>query len=154
MGLPVIATRHNGFPEGLLEGVSGLLVPEGDAIQLGDAMIELARQSGRWAAMGRAGAAFVRQKFDQATLTAALLDGLAGHGPTLSPAHAPRLVEGSRRDRPQGAVTGRRGCDRVRSRGTGAELPASAEVLRPGAWTSDGTARAAAPSAPPRQSGE
>src|SRR5262249_49503792 len=30
-GLPVVATRHNGFPESLLDGETGFLVPERDA---------------------------------------------------------------------------------------------------------------------------
>jgi colanic acid/amylovoran biosynthesis glycosyltransferase len=73
MGLPVIATDHNGFPEGLVDGVTGILVPERDSGRLAEAMIELARQPQRWASMGRAGAAFVRERFDQARLTDRLL---------------------------------------------------------------------------------
>jgi colanic acid/amylovoran biosynthesis glycosyltransferase len=73
MGLPVVATNHNGFPEGLLDGVSGVLVPERDSAGLAGAMIELARSPDRWAPMGRAGAAFVRDRFDQSRLTENLL---------------------------------------------------------------------------------
>jgi colanic acid/amylovoran biosynthesis glycosyltransferase len=73
MGLPVIATNHNGFPEGLIDGVTGILVPERDSDDLARAMIELARQPERWASMGRAGTAFVRERFDQARLTDRLL---------------------------------------------------------------------------------
>lgn len=72
-GLPVIATKHNGFPEGLLDGVSGVLVPERDSAGLAGAMIDLARTPERWGQMGRAGAAFVRDRFDQPRLTENLL---------------------------------------------------------------------------------
>jgi colanic acid/amylovoran biosynthesis glycosyltransferase len=74
MGLPVIATNHNGFPEGMIDGETGLLVAEADSTALADAMIELARHPERWAPMGRAGHGFVRERFDQNRLTADLLD--------------------------------------------------------------------------------
>ncbi len=80
MGLPVIATRHNGFPEGMLDGETGLLVPEADIDGLALGMIELARRPEDWAAMGRAGHDFVRERFDQSRLTAELL-GLLGVRP-------------------------------------------------------------------------
>ena len=73
MGLPVIATRHNGFPEGMIDGETGLLVPEADVDGLAAGMIELARRPEQWAPMGRAGLAFVHERFDQARLTAELL---------------------------------------------------------------------------------
>jgi colanic acid/amylovoran biosynthesis glycosyltransferase len=74
MGLPVIATRTGGVPEGLLDGVSGYLVPERDVAALANRMIDLCRRSEEWARMGRAGSDFVRQKFDQRTLMTRLLD--------------------------------------------------------------------------------
>jgi colanic acid/amylovoran biosynthesis glycosyltransferase len=74
MGLPVIATRTGGVPEGLLDGVSGYLVPERDVAALANRMIDLCRRSEDWARMGRAGSDFVRQKFDQRTLMTRLLD--------------------------------------------------------------------------------
>jgi colanic acid/amylovoran biosynthesis glycosyltransferase len=77
MGLPVIASDHNGFPEGIRSGESGVLVPEGDIDALAVAMIELARHPERWAPMGRAGRSFVRERFDQARLTSELL-GILG----------------------------------------------------------------------------
>ena len=63
-GLPVIATDHNGFPEGLLEGESGYLVPEKDIEGLAAKMTQLIHSSDRWAAMGRAGRHFIENKYD------------------------------------------------------------------------------------------
>jgi len=53
---------------------AGFLVPEADRAGLAAAMIELAQHPERWAPMGRAGRCFVRERFDQARLTAELLD--------------------------------------------------------------------------------
>jgi colanic acid/amylovoran biosynthesis glycosyltransferase len=73
MGMPVIASDHNGFPEGLIAGETGLLVPERDPAALARAMIELARNPQRWAVMGQAGSAWVRRNYHQAELTTLLL---------------------------------------------------------------------------------
>jgi colanic acid/amylovoran biosynthesis glycosyltransferase len=73
LGMPVIASNHNGFPEGLREGESGLLVPERDPPALAAAMVDLARHPERWAPMGTAGSQWVRRTFDQAYLTQQLL---------------------------------------------------------------------------------
>ncbi|HVQ09969.1 MAG TPA: glycosyltransferase, partial [Allosphingosinicella sp.] len=35
-GLPVVATRHSGIPEAIIDGETGLLVPEGDSAALAD----------------------------------------------------------------------------------------------------------------------
>ena len=79
MGLPVIATNHNGFPEGMRHGESGVLVPEADVEALAGAMIALASHPEVWAPMGRAGRAFVREHFDQARLTTELLGIIGAH---------------------------------------------------------------------------
>lgn len=60
----MIATDHNGFPEGLLEGESGYLVPEKDIEGLAAKMTQLIHSSDRWAAMGRAGRHFIENKYD------------------------------------------------------------------------------------------
>jgi colanic acid/amylovoran biosynthesis glycosyltransferase len=73
MGLPVIATRTGGIPEGVLDGISGHLVPERDVAALADRMIDLCRRSEEWGQMGKSGADFVRQRFDQRTLMTRLL---------------------------------------------------------------------------------
>jgi colanic acid/amylovoran biosynthesis glycosyltransferase len=64
LGLPVIGTRHAGIPELIEDGVSGLLVPERDEAALADALQRLARQPGRWAAMGREGRARIERDYD------------------------------------------------------------------------------------------
>jgi glycosyltransferase involved in cell wall biosynthesis len=51
-GLPVIATRITGVPELVEDGVSGLLVPPGDAQALAAAIDRLAARPDRGAAMG------------------------------------------------------------------------------------------------------
>ncbi|HEV2673899.1 MAG TPA: glycosyltransferase [Aliidongia sp.] len=73
LGMPVIASNHNGFPEGLVDGETGLLVAERDPAALARTMVELARSPERWAPMGTAGSQWVRQHFDQAHLTGQLL---------------------------------------------------------------------------------
>jgi glycosyltransferase involved in cell wall biosynthesis len=63
-GLPVIATRHSGFPDQVIDGVTGILVPEGDWQALARTIIELAGDPGRWSAMGRAGFEHARKNYD------------------------------------------------------------------------------------------
>lgn len=63
-GLPVIATDHNGFPEGLVEGESGYLVPEKDSDALATMITKLVNSPERWPAMGRAGRHFIENKYD------------------------------------------------------------------------------------------
>jgi len=81
MGLPVIASNHNGFPEGMRDGETGMLVPEADIDALAAAMTRLAQHPEQWAPMGRAGRSFVREHFDQARLTAELLGVLGARVP-------------------------------------------------------------------------
>ncbi len=66
-GLPVFATTHGGIPEAVAHGVSGWLVPEGDHEALGRALVELAAEPDRLAAMGDAAAHSVAENFDAAT---------------------------------------------------------------------------------------
>ncbi|GGE99176.1 colanic acid biosynthesis glycosyltransferase WcaL [Aliidongia dinghuensis] len=87
LGMPVIASNHNGFPEGLVDGETGVLVPERDPPALAEAMIELARRPERWTPMGSAGSAWVRRHFDQAYLTEQLLI-LLGEVPHATAEHA------------------------------------------------------------------
>jgi len=54
-GLPVIATRHAGIPEQVIDGETGYLVEEGDWQAMGDRMIELAQDPERRKTMGLAG---------------------------------------------------------------------------------------------------
>lgn len=72
-GLPVISTHHNGIPDGVVEDISGLLVPERDTIALTQALKTLAARPERWPDMGRAGRQFVETQYDQDVLTDRLL---------------------------------------------------------------------------------
>jgi glycosyltransferase involved in cell wall biosynthesis len=61
--LPVVATRHNGFPETIADGDTGILVEEHDVDSMAAAMITLLQNPERAAAMGRAGRARVLAQF-------------------------------------------------------------------------------------------
>ena len=71
-GLPVIATRIAGIPELVEDGVSGRLVPPGDADALAAAIGELLSDPGRADAMGEAGRSRVVSDFDQVSEAAKL----------------------------------------------------------------------------------
>jgi len=58
-GRPVVASRVGGLPELIEDGVTGRLVPAGDAEQLAEALAGLARDPAARQAMGRA----ARQRF-------------------------------------------------------------------------------------------
>jgi colanic acid/amylovoran biosynthesis glycosyltransferase len=73
MGLPVIASRVGGIPEGLLEGESALLVPQKDVGALASAIENLIENSERWPEMGRAGRRFVEERFSLQVLTDELM---------------------------------------------------------------------------------
>ena len=63
-GLPVVATRHSGNPELVIEGVTGHLVPERDVDALAARVVDLADAPQRWNEMGRAGRTLVEQEYD------------------------------------------------------------------------------------------
>jgi len=91
--LPVIATRITGVPELVEDGVSGLLVPPGDANALAGAIDRLAALPDRGASMGPAGRAVVEAEFDisiEAARLATLF--LEGPGETLRPHPAPPVT--------------------------------------------------------------
>jgi glycosyltransferase involved in cell wall biosynthesis len=62
-GLPVIATRHAGIPDVVMEGETGLLVEEGDVEAMAMAMLRLIDDPELAARFGRAGRQRVLQKF-------------------------------------------------------------------------------------------
>lgn len=65
-GLPAIATRVGGSAEAVVEGETGLLVPPGNPAALGQAILELAGDPERRAAMGRAGRGRAEREFSLA----------------------------------------------------------------------------------------
>ena len=72
-GLPVVSTLHNGIPDGVLDGISGLLVPESDTIALAKALGSLLSDKARREAMGQAGRNFVAARYDIPLLTNELI---------------------------------------------------------------------------------
>jgi len=72
-GLPVVSTLHNGIPDGVLDGISGFLVPEKDSAALADRVSELLADPVKRATMGGAGRAFVAGTYDTPILTKRIL---------------------------------------------------------------------------------
>jgi colanic acid/amylovoran biosynthesis glycosyltransferase len=72
-GLPVVATAHGALPEGLLAGRSGFLVPERDPQALAERLNYLIKHAAEWPALGRAGRAFVENRYDIHKLNERLL---------------------------------------------------------------------------------
>ena len=62
--LPVVATRHAGIPEIVLDGKSGFLVEERDVAALGEKLAQLAESPRLRQSMGNAGRAIVTEKHD------------------------------------------------------------------------------------------
>jgi len=64
MGLPVVATRHGGIPDVVMDGQSGILVPERDADAVGKALCRLAGDADLRRRMGLAGRRHVEMEFN------------------------------------------------------------------------------------------
>ena len=73
-GLPVIATRHGAFPEGIALENLAWLVPERDVKALAARLAQLMNARGQWPAMGRAGRTFVERRYNIRALNARLVD--------------------------------------------------------------------------------
>jgi colanic acid/amylovoran biosynthesis glycosyltransferase len=63
-GLPVFATHHGGIPEAIQNGVSGVLVPEGDHEKLAVVLLDAAQDPGFLSRIALNGAETVRKNFD------------------------------------------------------------------------------------------
>jgi glycosyltransferase involved in cell wall biosynthesis len=80
-GIPIVATRHGGIPEAVIDRETGLLAPERDAPAIGEALAALLGDPGYAAQLGRRGREFVCDAFDLRAQTAALeriYDGVRG----------------------------------------------------------------------------
>jgi colanic acid/amylovoran biosynthesis glycosyltransferase len=73
-GLPIVATRHGGFPEGIARANWPWLVSERDVPALTQAFREMIAARDQWPELGRAGRAFVEQRYDVRTLNQRLVE--------------------------------------------------------------------------------
>jgi glycosyltransferase involved in cell wall biosynthesis len=62
-GVPVVASKVGGIPEIVKDGRTGILVPPSDAGKIAEAVITLLNDKAKRDDMGRAGKAWVRDKF-------------------------------------------------------------------------------------------
>lgn len=73
-GLPVVATAIRGPREQVVEGETGFLVPPRSVTPLAEALRKLASDPALRAAMGAAGLARARARFDEARIIARTFD--------------------------------------------------------------------------------
>jgi colanic acid/amylovoran biosynthesis glycosyltransferase len=71
-GLPVVATRHSGVPEAVIDGETGSLVPENDIRALAERVGQLLGSAELRARMGAAGRRLAEERFDLQRQTARL----------------------------------------------------------------------------------
>ena len=64
-GLPVVATLHGGVPEAVEDGLSGLLLPEGDVEGLYNALLRFAQDQDFYKCAAKSAAQSVRERFAQ-----------------------------------------------------------------------------------------
>lgn len=67
-GLPVIATKHSGFPDQVIEGKNGWLVPEGDFEALADKIQFFVEHGKLWPALSRYARQHVLNNYDSTAL--------------------------------------------------------------------------------------
>ena len=63
-GMPVIATKHCDIPNVVIDGTTGLLVPERNIMELTEAILQLATAPATWSDFGMAGRKHVEEEFD------------------------------------------------------------------------------------------
>jgi colanic acid/amylovoran biosynthesis glycosyltransferase len=73
-GLPIVATRHGAFPEGIAPEYWQWLVPERNAGALAENLHDMISAREQWPALGRAGRAFVEGRYDMRTLNPRLVE--------------------------------------------------------------------------------
>jgi glycosyltransferase involved in cell wall biosynthesis len=72
MGVPVVSSLHGGIPEVVVNGKTGILVPERDHIALADAITTLLRDRDLWQSFHMAAPIHIQDKFDLEKQTALL----------------------------------------------------------------------------------
>ncbi len=73
-GLPVICTNHGAFPEGIVPGRSGFVVPERDPAAIAERLAWLIQHASHWPDLGTAGRQFVADKYDIGKLNHDLIE--------------------------------------------------------------------------------
>lgn len=68
-GLPVVATDHGGAREQVIDGITGRLLPRGDAAAFAAALVELAESPERRESMGNAARSHVTKEFSMERMT-------------------------------------------------------------------------------------
>ena len=63
-GCPIVSTKHNGIPDIVVDGETGILMEEGDTEWMGKAIASLAAATDQWITYGKAGRAHVENSFD------------------------------------------------------------------------------------------
>lgn len=71
-GVPAVATEHSGIPEIVVDGRTGLLVPEGDVEAIASGLAEILSDAALRQRLSEAARALACEKFDLARQTAAL----------------------------------------------------------------------------------
>jgi glycosyltransferase involved in cell wall biosynthesis len=92
-GVPLVATTAGAFPEVIDDGVTGLLVPPGDATALADAIARLMSDAALRRRMGEAGRARIEDHFtwrQTALKTAALYEEIVAYRPRARADLSPR----------------------------------------------------------------
>ena len=72
MGLPAVTTQHSGNPEAVLDGKTGLVVPERDSKRLADAILRLLTDGALWTSFREATQPHIERHFDLMTQSAEL----------------------------------------------------------------------------------
>jgi len=71
-GVPVLSTRHAGIPEIVVDGETGILVSEDDAVELMEALKRFLDTPGMWVEMGRQGRSFIEETHSKSAVAAKL----------------------------------------------------------------------------------
>ncbi len=84
-GIPVVATRHAGIPDVIIDGETGYLVDEGDVRRMAQRMLQLVDHPEHAASLGRAGRERIAEHFTMqrsiTVLREVLQAGARGHTP-------------------------------------------------------------------------